>query len=381
MKPVATAGRTLLTKQWTSAEENVPPKKPVTEQPTKSLKQIVEDNVFVVVVGIAVFAGGAVYGVVHYFESQRFQLQVDMLTNTHEEKIRTIEHDFRKKIETMQSRLSSVERRIGDQKYFAIENFFTSREKGNDGDTSAKGDDLIKYFEDGDYFAPTDPEQWIFARMKEGDLFAEMTGIDNALPPDANLPIDVWKSREEHKIDGSKIFKKLFSAWIVVERVSYQDLVKAAVSGREEGKKGTEEVKEGTGEVKGKEGTEQLRRVAENQLKLDATGTFFTTVLVGTFNMSLMDPNITYSLKNIQKVGPVLYAQMVFKLSDIKIDDLSADKIYLVRELFTISGNDSIFLLQTNAIADVPPLAGYNFTGQNFDHINVWLAGFHLASQ
>jgi hypothetical protein len=84
-----------------------------------------------------------------------------------------LRQEFERKLEGVRIRLSSIERGLGDQKYFAVQNFFLPHH-GKSPESVKK----ISYFPDGNLFAPMDADRWQYAKTTELDLVAQPTALD-----------------------------------------------------------------------------------------------------------------------------------------------------------------------------------------------------------
>jgi len=173
------------------------------------LKKTIEDNIIVVTASVALAAGGVSAGIVGWFASQREALQQQV---------------FQAKIDDIETRVSSVERRIGGEKYLDIRTLFNQSNPPQANPASV----VTKYFTFGNYSAAAGLDDLVYRHSSEGQVIAEMTG-----QPITGQPIlsaatifsaDVWKGRSE-KVDGSGDFKYLFPA-VIVENITNDQIKK-----------------------------------------------------------------------------------------------------------------------------------------------------------
>ena len=90
--------------------------------------------------------------------------------------------------------------------------------------------------------------------------------------------------------------------------------------------------------------------------------------------MTAQNPSIKLTIRNVQKVGPVVYGQWVLEFDNQIVNDTKIEKLFWVQEMFVIARAENLVLLKTSAVSDVPA-----FAGGYFDYINLWLGRFFLA--
>ena len=172
------------------------------------LKERIENNIIAVSIGIALAAGSVSAGIVGWFASQWETLQQQV---------------FQSKIETIETRISSVERRIGGDKYLDVRTLFNQSNSPQTNPSSI----TIKYFSSGNFSAAASLDDLAYERSSEGQIMADMSGepmTDEFTSLLATLPADVWRGHSEN-IEGRSQVKYLFPA-VIVENLTIDQLRK-----------------------------------------------------------------------------------------------------------------------------------------------------------
>jgi hypothetical protein len=368
--------------------------------PKPGLMEIVQNNIITFVVVVAVGAGGTVFGVANYF----FERQKEELEAKHDIQLTKIELQNKSNVETLTSRNRSIERRLGNQKYLDIQTFFKEQPQSTT--------PTPIYISDVEIFAPDYRDRWIYAKTTEAAIIEEISGLtlDSSVKELLQkVPVHQWRGRDEFSVEGV-VLKKLFP-YILVQvtpsnmlseivggaaklrgpdpdlsekvtvpitaspEIDQQSKESVEVSTKEQGQNDVPTKGKEQGDEAGqKKDTESIKHMV-SFFQSDLTGTFFVTQLMGLMGIAA-DPHITFSLRNIQKVGPVLYAQVVLKFDDIVVNGKKKQKLFLVREYYLISKENDLLVLETNVVSEVP-----SFVGGYFDDVNQWLAAFYLAAK
>ncbi|HTW26659.1 MAG TPA: hypothetical protein VME92_06005 [Acetobacteraceae bacterium] len=360
-----------------------------------SLADRLKSNLLVFAVGIAVLAGGTVAGISEYFKTEAIdglkqsqQIEIEKADLKFTEKMEAANRQYETQIDALNSRITSVERRLGGQKYLDVQKFFVQQPSMDMGDASGQ----VQFNPEGEFFALQDATRWRYYKSTELALGSEVAGFDLAKVPAAAqrpfslFPIYVWRGRQEYSVAGAFV-KKLFP-FIMVQIVpmdrapelfgmlkslsaDFSDPAEVDVKGARSASNGNAGAKKEPGqEAKLNEYTKLLTGTFQS----DAVGFFLTAQLSVLLNAASSAPNFTYSLRNVQKIGPLLYAQVIMKWSDVTVNGAAVDRLYLAREYFVISKSDRMIIIETNAVTQTPA-----FTGPAFNDITLWLGSFYLA--
>jgi hypothetical protein len=363
--------------------------------PKPGLMEILHNNIVIVAVVVAIAAGTTIFGVTsYYYEQQKRELEA-----THALQLKQIDLQNTSDIHKLRSRISSIDRRLGDQKYLDIQTFFKDKPQSTTRDSI--------YISDAEIIAPDYSDRWMYTKTTEEALIKAITGAD--LSDDKKvgellrkLPVHQWRGRDEFNLAGVPI-KKLFpSITVQVMPLSFlqelsgkltklggarvdQDLSEQVTVPSTDSlgvdQKSPEKVHEhdkNNDEAHVRNNDKDMEADAQHfvtSFQYDLTGSFFVSQLMNLQNMS-SDPHVTFSLRNIQKVGPVLYAQVIVKFEDVVVNTTWKPKLFLVREYYLISKESNLIILETNALSEIP-----SFVGEYFDDINQWLGGFYLAEK
>jgi hypothetical protein len=319
------------------------------------LKEKIENNIIILLVGAAVAGGSICAGVTAWFAVQRASLQAE---------------EWQSKIDQIEARITSVERRIGGQKFFDIRDMFGPTSKA----ATAPAGLHVAYYPQGNYSAASQLDGFKYKRTSEGALIAEMYAEE--MPPafleQANtLAIDAWIGKGL-KVGGSSLFKELlpvvFAESLSMEKLNNVTLKLGRVMADMEGAS----IKEAPDLSNDKE----LAAFVSKNYDMDAGVQFLAAFLNMAADINgANDSSVQAIVPNIQKVGPVLYFQMIISFSDVKIDNKLYDKYFYVKEVFIINTPRGITLIDTQVPTDNPFAAN-----PYFSRINEWLSYFHVEN-
>jgi hypothetical protein len=111
----------------------------------------------------------------------------------------------------------------------------------------------------------------------------------------------------------------------------------------------------------------------EKYLRNDVVGSIFTIKL---YTMAIMAqfPKQSVTLLNVQKVGNVLYSQVLITLHDLKADSKHYDNYYIKEEIIIVATPNGVALIQTFIPSDDP-----SFRDPNSTIITSWLQDFRVV--
>lgn len=305
------------------------------------LKNTIENNIIVVTVSVALAAGGVSAGIVGWFASQREALQQQV---------------FQAKIDDIETRVSSVERRIGGEKYLDIRTLFSQSNPLQANPASV----ATKYFTSGNYSAAAGLGDLVYQHSSEGQVIAEMTGepiTDQPILSAATIfSADVWKGRSE-KVDGSGGFKYLFPA-VIVENITNDQIKKFSGEmfkflSQDDVKKEVIDITSTTSE---NESNSDVDFLVDQAFRADMAAPFLmgTLGMTAQINASSKESGMSAVVKNIQKVGPLLYVQIIIEFENVTVGKHHYDRYFLIKEAFVISRKDSTTALVTLIPTDNP---------------------------
>jgi hypothetical protein len=328
------------------------------------LKERIENNIVAVSIGIALAAGSVSAGTVGWFASQRETLQQQV---------------FQSKIDNIETRISSVERRIGGDKYLDIRTLFN---QSNSPQTSPSSI-ITKYFASGNFSAATSLGDLAYEQSSEGQIMADMSGepiTDEFTSLLATLPADVWRGHSEY-IEGSNQVKYLFPA-VIVEHLTIDQLKKVygeafKFSSESDVSKELDKTKTES-DQSNKENSDQndFDEYIDANFRADLATPILDGILnlVTGINASSKEIDMSAVVKNIQKVGPLLYVQLLFEIDNVIVDKHHYDKYFMIKEIFLISRSESVTMLSTLIPTD-NPLGPSKWSSE----ITEWLTYFHMA--
>jgi len=273
------------------------------------LKERIENNIVAVSIGIALAAGSVSAGIVGWFASQRETLQQQV---------------FQSKIETIETRISSVERRIGGDKYLDVRTLFNQSNSPQTNPSSI----TIKYFSSGNFSAAASLDDLAYERSSEGQIMADMSGepmTDEFTSLLATLPADVWRGHSEN-IEGSSQVKYLFPA-VIVKNLTIEHLRKFygevfKFSSESEVAKEHDKTTNVNVKDKGNEDQNSFNESFDANFRADLATPILDGILslVSEINSSSKEISMSAIVKNIQKIGPLLYVQLLFEIDNVIVD-------------------------------------------------------------
>ena len=269
------------------------------------LKEKLENNIIIILVGVVITTTGITFGVNQYFVGQK----TDLLKTEHDQDIRELE-----------SKLASIQRGISDNYFLDVRTF---QLKGEDYPSSAIPTDS-EFFSEDSFYAIRSLENWKYSKTSEAELVATLIGEE--LPEQYSklartMPIHLWRGNDELEIKGHDSFVKMFP-YALIQKIPYSKLgtlVGAGINFLEEDELPLEE----------DETVQDLIADFEDLFRGDALGTLFTLLLNAQLAGALMSPQTEFRIVTIQKVGNVLYAHMLITLKDLEVNGVFYDKYYI----------------------------------------------------
>jgi hypothetical protein len=92
------------------------------------------------------------------------------------------------------------------------------------------------------------------------------------------------------------------------------------------------------------------------------------------YNSVLWGKNASVTIRNIQKLDTVVYAQVVIQENSVKFDDDDEKPLWIVREFIIFPFRNDFLMISTYV-----PTTKYAFTGGYFSDVNEWLLSFQLV--
>jgi DNA-binding ferritin-like protein (Dps family) len=331
-------------------------------------RDAVERNVIIFMVGVAVSAGVVTAGVAEYFSSARATLQQKEWASERN----ALETKHRSELETLSSRVSSVERRLGNQRYLDVRTLFSAG--GVPGNQPTGG----RYHSDGGFFALSDEKEWAFSKTNELELISSLTDpaqvamMKTMLPAFAKMmeetPVYLWTGGPPKDLNGTGVFSKVFP-FIAVEKVKTERLKAALGEVAADFEKALEK-----DNVDSENPLVQFAQLVGGEYQSDAAGIFLVSQLNVLYTAAMQDASMDLLVRNIQKVGPVLYMQVVLVFNAVGVDQKPVEKLFIVKEYFLTATATELTAIVTHIPSEVP-----DFDGDNFRHVNLWLGSFRLS--
>ena len=335
------------------------------------LKKAVEKHPLTYILSCIVAAVIVTAGVMGYFAEQHTKL-----LNT--------KHQF--EVDELNSKLASIRRGIPGDEFFDVRKLIYS--PNSESNMPPKSS---VYFPEG-FYATTSHGVWSYRQTTELALVCDIAGcspkdVPKHIQEAATLgKVHLWKTGNELSIEGHGLFKKSYP-FIGVEKLTFDILRLAVESGaKQEEEELSEAMKKlallgvkpealNAIEKEEKEGEPDAKvKRAEGLYRDDIIGAFFSTHLKGLVTTPIDFPNTAVSLVTLQKVGNVLYAQVLVRLKDVKVGGRPLSEFYITRELIIISTPDGAYLIDTFVPSEDP-----SRRAQTFGAVTTWLNDFRIV--
>jgi hypothetical protein len=370
------------------------------------LKEWLDTHPLALVVGLAVSVGSAASGATAYLMGQvSAARQIAIETKYNQDK-----NEDKSTISDLSSRLSQIERRAGpnNQKmYLDVTSLQIPPQEARNLPAEYKA------FDNGQFFvkAPVS-NSWNFSilnepdTMKLGPFKAVVELVESTVPKEFfSLKSYVWWP--EHpadvtfKFSGEPVTGTL-GATVALTKVTKQQIVEklAALGAFQRKEQKTQEAqKKETGQAlteavrvlsevnaddkddnKDKEANKELITTMEKLFDGDTAGFIFFDALASVFQMSLTNPNLSYSILSAQKHLNVMYLDLEISISDATIarsrdaNCKNGDKtsVTLRREIFFVSYKEYGYLIKF----EVPECDGRSTAS---DWVSQWFAGLKIV--
>jgi hypothetical protein len=284
-------------------------------------KTRLEKNAFWVVVGACVATGSTVASIMEYYSSQKIEI---------------IKQQQNSDVSELKTQLASISRNIGHEEYLDVRKIVVSRDRVSPSPNS-------RYFDDAEFYAPAATGDWAYSQTSEAALAQALLGVDIAesslIKKAGNLaPIHLWRTKETLNVQGSSLFKNLFS-YVYLERMPVETFKSAvgSLASNNEPPRATPESKESTHRMSGDPMLDSLFRG-------DIAGKLLTFVLAS--QLAIGD-EVSCELLNVQKIHNVVYLAMRYTLKDVQVQRTAYPRYYLYSEVVIISDGPNATMIKT----------------------------------
>ncbi len=346
-----------------------------------NLKEKIEGNIFIVLIGLLITIGGAVFSVTTYFQ---------------EKKIESLKENYKNSIQKLEANILSIDRNVGEKKYFDIRNFIYSEGQQSSGS---------EYFTKGNFYANTQIENFSFQQFSEIDFIRKITNLsekdieaaalfnpifkilqsEEYLNLTADAPIYSWISRDSiHYSIRSKTINE--HQYMTVQKIKKEVILKVMNLGANFSFNLDEPIKIKNNDqllkqkiVKkdtiGFNDLEKLKESLSNNLENDFISLFYYIIINMKFRAAL-NKNQSIEISKLQKLGNVLYMKSITKTPHCDYKG-SKDVIhYETEELYLISDGKNFFQLRS-VIPGFEPLPN----SKNLAQLNIWLNSLKFITE
>lgn len=316
----------------------------------KNFKARLEANPILYLISVSVAVAMVIVGVMDYWCNQRSAVAEDGLKN---------------QISVLQNEMSSIKRGVGDNKFLDIRAFLYP--KG--GSPSSPINLKSKYVSSEEFFAITDLPGWEYERLTAEEFWHKTYHVHFTGPTFkimGQLPLHVWRPSVGLTVVESKNSSEI-GPLISLQKIPLERTLKGSLEAQ--AKEIEEERKLNRPPFFASLSTEELERAFQGDVAEHMLATWIDLHLAG----SLDAPEANSSLVQLQKLGNVVYAQLLTTVHDCEVDGKKVAVYFVRHEMIIITDRE-----YTTQIEIVVPSADPSPRGPVYSTIQVWFSGLAL---
>jgi hypothetical protein len=311
------------------------------------IKEYVERNPIIYLLGTAVSVSVVVFGVVTYFCQQRMEVASRRSQFT---------------ISTLESELASIKRGLGDSKYIDVRRFVIPKDRAPLTPINPKS----QYVSSGEFYAIVGLPEWNYEQMSVQEFSKEIYG--EALAPPlkkmGNFRLYVWKADALITVTGpSKYFD--VGPMIVLQRTPVSELTKAVAESL------PDIYQKQTGERISPQDLNDVLSTWDRIYRGDIAQYILATELSQHFIIDATDfEHINSQLLESQKVGNVLYLQFLTTLHNAEVAGQHPSVFFVREEMLIITDQDYVTNIHIIVPSGDPAPRGVAYT-----RVQEWFSG------
>jgi len=338
------------------------------------LKEKIENNIIVILIGVVIATSGVVYSLNSYFNEKK----IDDINSKHVTEIREL-----------QSKILSIDRNIGSEKYFDIRSFIYTGQKENPD---------VEFLSKSGFYANTKLANFDFEENNEIEFLKKILHVtqddikeiaesnpqyaflvsEEYLEISKNAPIYSWVSKDS--ISYSESGDKKVSRQYMTAQILSRELVSKALNlGANIALKfdQDEPIKSSTfTELKKNvdiqdtlafNELEDLKKTLNGILESDFISLYFWSQLNFRF-ATVLQTSEQVRIEKLQKLGNVLYMKLTKKTPNCKNNDGKDVTYFETEELFLISNGKNFYQVRS-VIPGFEPLP----KSEKLANLNIWL--------
>ena len=261
------------------------------------------------------------------------------------------------------AQLASINRKLAGGDYLNVAKFVIPRSERSH---IASAD---KFFGSDQFYAAMPPE-WSYEKMKDVDLWNTMYGQPGEKPDNpvtGIVPIHVWRRGPFLRLEGNGIINNI-APLITVQRFANKQLL---------GELGIETSPSSPSADESPETKKPLGDIHPPTIfKGDIVGAVLAESFSLVFDNLRFVAGVSVDLVTINKVGNVLYCQILITLTNGAVGGKKFDVYYLSTETIVISTRDNVYV-----ISDVIPSDDPSPRGSVAAELTRWLDDFAILSE
>lgn len=376
------------------------------------IKNLIETHPLPILLGVIITAVSTTTGVVSYFDTAKFDIAK-----------KELEIAYKSDVSALKSRLVSIERKLGnDEKtYFDISQLIITPNKVKELDNTYKS------LKNGDFFySQPVGKAWNYEFMSEGKFLGLKHGtIDNSADREILKILDIknihlWREDknftispkiQEKEFEGLAPKSLTFFPLVSVQVISESELVSqtgSIISKLNEDKTNIDNIMKELDKLVSatKDNVDRLianssdtsiddaPQLTEPSVKLidqtsgekkleieqylatlyrgDLTAALLSGLITQSIQLAMVYDSTESALNSVQKKGNVLYVQMTLKFNSTTIEGYDKPTTLIIeRELFIVTKNDKIYLVQVEIPTTDGRSEAYGWVGQWLSSIRI----------
>jgi hypothetical protein len=298
-----------------------------------SLKEQIESNPFVYLIGVIIGTATVVTGVVGYFYTQSKNGAINKL----------------------ESRLISIDRRIVGNEFLDVRTFIIPKDQESKVPTSSR------FIPEDGFYASQDLPGWQYSKVTEADL-VKLT-IGQTIPTEFSQAYSIapvvhtWQGGPALPVEGNLAIKSVVPI-IAVQRTSL-DKLSEIVKGFSEAisAPGISPVQD--------QSAQKYGEALERMYRGDIIGFVYASQLVSILSLAQIDSKTSGELRAVQSVGNILYSRFRLTLKDVIVDHAPYAQYYIHIEVILISTTKDLYMIKTLLPSSEPAPRGEIYKGIN----------------
>lgn len=321
-----------------------------------NLKERIEKNPIIALFTLSVILVSGAISVLQYFHNKEMNLL-----------------DRQKDIEItdLKSKLSSIKRGISSNEYFDIRQLFVKNEDIKAIPTS------LSFFSEDQFYALKEVGSLKYSKPSYVDLFKINEGKE---PPDlykslySNKYVHLWTTEDEVRIENIEGLK-LISPRIKLQKTSKDELrgMFGELFHKLNLSKMVDSYVEKNKLSDGSFDKSSIEKNLENIYNGNWSAILLDQYLTQCLSLPAYNPNMSFELLNVNKVGNVIYTQGLATFTDVTVNNKYYKRYYLRDEVIILTSSTAVYIIST-----LVPSSDPSTRDPVYNDISNWLHSFKM---